>query len=104
MSQLPNQSGTATRITTTGITAITSANAAVIGVLCCNSATAGAIQLFAGTTATGATGGKILTGVITYASGSVGAFIACPAYASGGLVVNVGAAQNPDLTIYWNPA
>lgn len=100
MTQLVNDSAVATRITGTGATTITSANAAVVGVLCCNSATAGAIQLWAGVTATGTP----LTGVITFASGSVGAFIRCPAYASSGLTVNIGAAANPDLTIYWNPA
>lgn len=100
MTQLVNDSGTATRVTGTGAQLVTSANAALIGVLCCNSATAGAIQLWAGTTATGTP----LTGIITFASGSVGAFIKCPAYASGGLTINVGAAANPDLTLYWNPA
>ena len=104
MSQLPNNSGTASRVTAAGATCLSSANAAVIGVLCCNSATAGTIQFFAGVTATGATGGKILTGVITFASGSVGAFLPMPVYASGGLCVNIGTADNPDLTIYWNPA
>ena len=108
MAQLPNRSGTATRVTGTGVTQITSANAALVGILCCNTATGGIIQVFAGltATATAASGsaGKFLTGIITFASGSVATYIDVPAYASGGMLINIGAAANPDLTLYWNPA
>lgn len=93
----------ATRYTGTGAFCVTSANAAVVAILCCNTATAGAIQLFGGVTAS-ASGGKILSGVITFATISQGIQpVRVPAYGSGGLCVNIGAAANPDLTIYWSP-
>lgn len=93
----------ATRYTGTGAFCITSANAAIVAIVCCNSATAGAIQLFGGVTAS-ASGGKILSGVITFATISQGIQpVQIPAYGSGGLCVNIGAAANPDLTIYWSP-
>lgn len=95
--------GFPTRVTGTGLSVIASRDAAVVGVLCCNSATQGAIQLFCGTTATATASGRIGSGVITFASGSISQFIFTPLDAKGGLIVNIGAAANPDLTIYWNP-
>lgn len=95
-----NLVGTATRVTGTGKSCITSANANLIGVLCCASATTtGGVQFFHGVTASNSA-----TGLIVFASGSGAQFVAVPAYISGGITINVGAAANPDLTLFWNPA
>ena len=99
--------GTATRVTATGFVKITTNNANVIGILCAGSATTtGGVQLFvAQATATGTTsGGTAISSVIVFASGSVGQFVKYPAYCSGGFSINVGAAANPDFTLFWNPA
>ena len=95
-----NLVGTATRVTGTGKSTITSGNANLIGVLCCGSATTtGGVQFFHGVTASSSA-----TGLIVFASGSGGQFVHVPAYLSGGITINVGAAANPDLTLFWNPA
>lgn len=92
----------ATRYTGTGAFCLTSANAAVVAIVCANSATAGSFQLFAGVTATGT--GRALSGIVTFATISQGIQpMHIPAYGSGGLCINIGAAANPDLTIYWSP-
>lgn len=91
--------GVATRVTGTGIRTITSANAALIGVLCCASATAtGGVQIFHGVTASSSA-----AGLCVFASGSVAQYLPLPVYCSGGMTINVGAADNPDLTLFWNP-
>ena len=91
--------GVATRVTGTGLQTITSCNAALIGVLCCASATAtGGVQIFHGVT-----GSSSATGLIVFASGSVAQYVDVPAYCSGGMTINVGAAANPDITLFWNP-
>lgn len=92
--------GTASRLTVTGLTCLSSVNSNVIGILCCNSATAtGAVALYHGVTASSS-----VCGPIVFASGSVAQYIAVPAYCSGGITINVPAAQNPDVTLFWNPA
>ena len=103
---LPNY-GQATRVTETAATAITSANAAVIGVLFCGSGT-GSVQLFrcATTASATATADAVLTGVVRFMTSATGTgqlYREIPAYAPGGIVVNVGASPDPDLTIFWNP-
>ena len=96
----PSLIGTATRVTGAGTTTITSGNANIIGFLCCNSATAtGGVQFFAGVTAS-----TSISGLIVCASGSVAQYFSVPAYASGGFTVKVGTADNPDITLFWNPA
>ena len=95
-----NLVGIATRATGTGLRVVTSANANIIGVLCAASATAtGGMQLFAGVTSS-----VSITGLIVFASGSVAQYVPLPVYASGGITMNVGAAANPDITLFWNPA
>ena len=97
--------GTAKYFATTGATCVTSANANLIGVLFQGSATA-SIQLWAGTTATG-TG--LLSGVIRAAVTVVttvlpAQYFPFPAYASGGITVNVAGAGDPSITLFWSPA
>lgn len=96
-----------TRTTATGYRAITSGNANIIGILCASSATAtGGCQLFAAqATVSGTTsGGTAISPLLVFASGSVAQFIQVPMYASGGFAINIGAAANPDITLFWNPA
>lgn len=93
--------GASYRATVTGAVCISSANARILGVLSCGTAT-GAVQLFAGVTATTTTNGNPLTGVITFVTAPN--YIDVPAFASGGLTINVGAAASPDITIFWSPA
>lgn len=105
--------GKATRVTASGITAITSANAYIIGVMFNGSGT-GACQLFAGLTATATaasgSGGAILSGVIRAYNTVAGATVVqsfyqdFPAYASGGIVINLPSTSDPDVTLFWNPA
>ena len=95
-----NLVGKVTRVTGTGFSTITTVNANLIGVLCCGSATTtGGVQLFHGVTASSS-----VCGIVVFASGSVGQFVHMPAYCSGGITINVGAAANPDITLFWNPA
>jgi hypothetical protein len=92
-----NMVGTATRVTGTATTCITSGN--VIGVLCCSSATAtGGVAIFHGVTASSS-----VCGLVVFPSGSGATYIPVPAYCSGGITIKVGAAQNPDITLFWNP-
>ena len=94
-----NMIGRPTRVTGTGLTTITSANANVIGVLCCGSATTtGGIQLFHGVTASSSA-----CGVVVFASGSLAQYLPLPVYCSGGITMDVNAAANPDITLFWNP-
>ena len=94
------QAGKAQRLTVTGLTCITSINSNIIGVLCSQSATAtGAVQLYHGVTAS-----YSICGPIVFASGSVAQYISIPAWASGGITISIPAAQNPDVTLFWNPA
>lgn len=95
-----NQVGVATRVTGTGTVCITSGNANLIGVLCCASATAtGGIKIYHGVTASSS-----VCGLIVFPSGSAATYIPVPAYCSGGITVDLGAADNPDVTLFWNPA
>jgi len=95
-----NTVGVATRVTTTGTVAISSANTNLIGVLCCGSATTtGGVQFFHGVTASSS-----VCGIVVFPSGSAATYVPVPAYCSGGMTIRVGAAANPDITLFWNPA
>lgn len=93
----------------TGISTVGGAN--LIGILCNASVTGNTtIQLWAGTTATATAAGLALCGVLTFVSATatgltrLGAYLPFPAYASGGLAINIGGDADPDLTLFWNPA
>ena len=96
-------SGVGKNVAVAGATCVTSVNAQIIGVLLHSSATAN-VQLWAGTTATGA---GILSGVIRQTTGAVSAapalYVPFPAYASGGITVNIGASNDPNITLFWVP-
>ena len=92
--------GVATRVTGTATTVISSVNANLIGVLCCASATAtGGIKIYHGVTASSS-----VVGIVVFPSGSAATYVPVPAYCSGGITVKLGAADNPDVTLFWNPA
>lgn len=95
--------GVAKNIIVAGATCITTVNSQIIGVLLQSSAT-GNVQLWAGTTATGA---GLLSGVIRQNTGAVSAapalYFPFPAYASGGITINVGASADPNITLFWCP-
>lgn len=92
--------GTATRVTGASAVTICSVNSNLIGVLCCASATAtGGIAIYHGVTASSS-----VCGLIVFPSGSAATYIPVPAYCSGGITVDLGAADNPDVTLFWNPA
>ena len=99
------ETGTAYYATAAGAVCVTSANAAILGVLFQSTAT-GTLQIWQGVTATGA---GALSGVIR-AYATTGAVTANPAvwypfpcFASGGICLNVGGAQDPKLTLFWTP-
>ena len=96
--------GKASYFATGGATCITSSNAAIIGVLFQGTAT-GTLQIWAGTTATGA---GALSGIIrAFVTGAVtmqsAVWYPFPANASGGITINVGTSADPSLTLFWNP-
>jgi hypothetical protein len=95
MYRTPNETGTPTRVTGSGVNVITSGHAALLGFFT-SSGAPGTIQLFHGTAT-----GNAITGVITAVTGG---FYRCPAYCSGGLSALVTGWTSPDLTFFWNPA
>ena len=107
---MPQYLGVGTAYNTATATAIclTSANANIIGVLFQSSATC-AIQIWAGVTATSTVAGKPLSGIIRAAGTATlgfvqGSFVPFPAYASGGITVNITGANDPSITLFWSPA
>jgi len=100
MYRKPNESAVATRVTGTGVTTITSSNAAILGILSTPQATAATAQLWQGT-ATSAPGS--VSPIMSFPTGVGATFLRVPAYCSGGVTVNVGPADTPDLTLFWAP-
>ena len=101
--------GNATYVSVTGAQVLTSANAQIIGILFQSSAT-GSIQIWAGTTATTTAAGAPLSNVIRAyvttgaATAQPAVYLPFPAYASGGITINVQGSLDPKLTLFWNPA
>ena len=97
----PIQYGNATRLVATGLSTITSANSAIIGVMLAATGTC-QLTIFHGITASAS-----VAYVRGYASvavgGQPGLYFPCPAYCSGGITVDVNNALDPDLTLFWNP-
>lgn len=96
--------GTATRVTGTGYTAITSANSYIIGVMFNSSGTC-AVSLYKGANASGSVtiSGLIRYNVTVEATIPQAVFVEWPGYAPSGFSVNVPATSDPDVTIFWNP-
>ena len=95
MYQPPNETGTPTRVTTSGVTVLSSSNLALLGIGVAAVLTAQLVQLWSGS----ATGTPII-GTMTCAAN---AFYRIPAYCAGGLTYAV-TNEDVDLTLYWNPA
>ena len=95
--------GKAQAFTTVGATCVTSANAYIIGVLIDSTAT-GTFQIWAGVTATSTSAGVPLCGLVgrTTATGLPN-YIQFPAYASGGITINIPTTNDPNITLFWNP-
>ena len=91
---------------TAGATCITSANAYIIGILFSGTATNSA-RIWAGITATGASALKgYIVANATTGSATVNAatYYPFPAYCSGGITIENLGAQDPSLSLFWNPA
>ena len=94
--------GRPSRLTATGLSTITSANAHIIGVLM-NCSGTGQISIFHGVTASASAIG--IRGWVTVIDTVRPAlYFPCPAYCSGGITVDVGPSADPDITLFWNPA
>ena len=99
----PQVFGKATKVTASGYTAITSANAAIIGILFHGSGT-GIVSLYADSSGSVTISG-LLRGYATMAGVTApqAFFLSYPAYCSGGFTVNVAATDDPSVTLFWNP-
>ncbi len=91
----PNESGVATRITTSAPQVVSPGNANLLGVIASPTATAPFFNIYFGTTATN----PVVIGTCTL---TFNAFTRIPAYCSGGFTVAV-PNDHIDLTIFWNP-
>ena len=97
--------GKATNVRATGYTAITSAAAAVIGVMSHSTGT----SLMSFYNAVSATGSSTIGGLIRFfvtaaaATGNPVLYYPFPADAPSGFHVNIGASADPNITIFWNP-
>ena len=95
------QYGTATRVTATGLQTITSADAAIIGVMVAATGTA-SLTIFHGVTASASV--AVVRGYVSVQiGGQPGLYFPCPAYCSGGITIDLNNCLDPDLTLFWNP-
>lgn len=101
-----NTFGNAYRVTATGTVCITSANAAIIGVLFQGTGT-GFCRIFAGVTSSGSASADlgILRAYTTVAGVTANAavYFPFPAVCSGGITLVMGGSADPSLTLFWNP-
>lgn len=98
-----SQQAVMTMVTTTGITAITSSNAALVGVLFCGSGTS-AIRIFHGVTAsTPATLTVVASRTAAAATANSAVYYPLAGYTTGGLTVDAQGTQDPRLMLYWIP-
>ena len=94
--------GQVTRVTTTGTVAITSANAQLIGILCASSGTC-SVQIFAGVTTSASVSPVLRFQVTVVQTIPAPQYLSYPANLSGGFTVKLGAAADPEITLFWNP-
>jgi hypothetical protein len=106
--------GTPFRVTATGTVCITSANAALLGILFQGTGT-GSLKLFAGVTATltsnvaaGVTSAINLGRIVAYATvtgatANAAVYYPFPAVCSGGITVVMEGSADPSVTLFWNP-
>ena len=98
MQQSPNESGTATRVTTSATAVLTSANLNLLGIFVPAVLTGQIVNLYVGSTAAGPA-----TNVIGTCTLAANTFYRIPAYCPGGLTYHV-MNEDVDLTIFWNPS
>lgn len=99
----PIQGVSASHVTATGLQTITSANAALVGVLFQSSGTA-FMQIFHGVTASAAATLTVRAYVtVTGATANAAVYLPLNGMASGGITMNMGASTDPKLTLYWLP-
>lgn len=96
------------RATATGTVCVTSANAAIKGVLFWGSGT-GSLHVFAGVTSTLTASATLLAKIVAYptvagATANAAVYYSFPAYASGGITLVIGPSADPKITLFWNPA
>lgn len=96
------QYGRTNRLVATGVSTITSADAAIIGVLF-NGTGTGQISIFHGVTASASAVGIRASSTALTATANNAVYYACPMYCSGGITVDVGPSADPDITLFWNP-
>ena len=93
--------GRPTRITATGLQTITSANAAIIGVLMAGTGTS-SLSIFHGVTASVSV--CVVRGYVSVAvGGQPGLYFPCPMYCSGGMTIDLNNDSDPNVTLFWNP-
>ena len=97
-----NQYGNATRVVTSGLSTITSANAQLIGILFNGTATGSAI-LFCGVTASVSVAKIRAYPTVAGATANQAVYYDTPAYCSGGITIDMGTTGDPDVTLFWNP-
>ena len=98
MQQLPNESGTATRVTTSATMVLSSLNLNLLGIYVPGVLTAQVVNLYVGSTAAGSP-----VNIIGTATMAANAFYRIPAYCPLGLTYHVNN-EDVDLTIFWNPS
>jgi hypothetical protein len=88
-------------LTAAGSASVCATSCHIIGVLVANTGT-GAISIHHSAIASGATTIAYVRGNAT--TTAAGLYFPCPAYASGGLSVIVEPANDPNITLFWNPS
>lgn len=94
MYQPPNETGTPTRVTTSGVAVLASANLALIGLVVGTVITAQFVQIWSGSST-----GVPVIGTMTCLANT---FYRIPAYCRLGLTYCV-TNDDVDLTLFWNP-
>ena len=89
--------GTPRRITSSGITVITSGNASLLGIAVPTVLTGQIVQLWSGSTSS-----VTATPIIGTATMATNTFTRLPAMCNGGITICV-TNEDVDLTIFWNP-
>lgn len=100
-----NSAGAAFRVTATGTVCVTTANAAIIGVMF-NGTGTGSVLIFAGPTSTGASAllGKIVAyPTVAGVTANQAVYYPFPAIASGGITLQTPGTTDAALTLFWNP-
>ena len=97
------QAGTATRVVTSGLSTITSANAALIGILFNGTATGSAI-IFHGVTASASVAYVRAYSTAVGVTNLRALYYPLPAMCSGGITIDIGSTTDPDVTLFWTPA